>query len=497
MTLPEPLSPETITDETPAVPDAHSGHHSEERSAINAMLARFSAQFQVELLESTRPFDRSTDLGKLLIGAGSEVALELPTPQNGDYFYATGLDFESLDETVLISRWENGLEAGEISYAAAGTGAVFLVIGFSSEVVDTWFAVPFSTSATPNLVGASRIEVVDKTTYDDLVSNEEASETTLYVVATDEASFPGAIYLGTTPILIPSEGGGGGGGGSAVSVIVDQYETSDVWVMDSNAVLVLVEAIGGGGGGGSGRRGAAGIGRYGGAGGGAGGSGAVWFTADEILAVYPDADSTGVPVTVGAGGAGGAAVSTNSTNGSAGANGGPCSFGTLFKVGAGYGGGGGFSDSSIGGGRSIFGAIYDGGTAFVHARGASGSLTAFADCTGENGYAGAGGAGQGINTSNTFVVVSSAGGDGLGSTGGGPLSPTPPSDHTGMLGGGGGQGGWGSGASPHPDGFDGASPGGGGGGGVAGVNDTSPSGKGGDGGDGRVRVTQFVIEESA
>ncbi len=265
------------------------------------------------------------------------------------------------------------------------------------------------------------------------------------------------------------------------------------YTIPTNAILLMIEGMGGGSGGGSGRRGLVGTVRAGGSGGAGGGKARATLTVAEALALYP----TGViPYAVGAGGAGGGARTTDDTSGVTGSAGGATSVGTtpdIFVIRGGtVGGSGGTAGAGTGGSQSS--------GEFLGGNGGAASGTGLVGAVGSAGFNG-GGTGAGAGGGITAANVASAGG-----AGGAPITTT--------NGTGGGTGGVVAGASPtsgtaQRPGTPGTSPGGGaasittvgqdgaagatgsaagGGGGGASLNGSN-SGAGGAGGSGYLRIT--------
>ena len=249
--------------------------------------------------------------------------------------------------------------------------------------------------------------------------------------------------------------------------------------------------IGGGGGGGAGRRGAAGSARFG------GGGGAHGAYVDGRLPYAAIGGASTISAIVGTGGAGETGVAADDTSGSGGTNGGQSEIRTgsttLVRTGSAVKGSGGTATTGTGG-TAVVNQTYGLPIAGVS------SITNGVPSIPNSGVMGAGGAGGGIDTSNTVragggggagsVMVNSStgvgGGGGASCTGG--TAGTAITDSWAQFGGGGGGGGGACITGAAGAGADGAAPGGGGGGGGAALNGAA-SGAGGTGGRGEIRLT--------
>lgn len=263
---------------------------------------------------------------------------------------------------------------------------------------------------------------------------------------------------------------------------------SFTWTKPAGAILVTVQAIGGGAGGASGARMASGTATSGGSGGGPAAYSEGLFPASALNATEQ--------IIVPAGGAGGAAVTTDNTAGTAGGFGAFAQFGNSpIKLRANYAATvtstGGSTGVAPGGGtgRGMLPGP-QGGTGLVGAAGGQGGGAAAFPGSGSAGggisatpAAFAGGAGAPALYQGDWTATAGASGGGAGGNGTAAATGT-------VVGGGGGAGGGSSITGAGGAGGNGALYGAGGGGGGSSLNGFA-SGKGGDGAQGIVVVTTW------
>lgn len=280
---------------------------------------------------------------------------------------------------------------------------------------------------------------------------------------------------------------------------VQVFTADGTWTKPSGAINHKVIAIGGGGGGGGGATSSSGQNRSGGAGGGGAG-----IVVRDYLASQLGASES---VVVGTGGSGGAAGSTSGSNGGPGAPGFPTTFGAHLKAGSGQGGGAGENSVNAAGGNGAEETDYPGASSNRQANAGAGSFYNSNPDAGDQALRlpGGGGAGGGIDSTDTPFLASDGGRGDATETATGLVGGTAGVANGGAGGAGtstsywnGGAGGGGGGASDDDTvsggagGVGGTYGGGGGGGGAAPSGGTAEGGVGGDGGDGICVVISWL-----
>jgi hypothetical protein len=123
MALPDPLSPETITDATTATPDAHSGHHTAERAAINAIIGEVVAK------------STATTKGDLFAATGSAAVARLGVGTDGQVLTADAAETTGL-------KWAAGGGGSQTPWTSNIDGDGFTLtdvggIGIDSATIDS------------------------------------------------------------------------------------------------------------------------------------------------------------------------------------------------------------------------------------------------------------------------------------------------------------------------------------------------------------------------